>query len=189
MHKQLDKVFRRAGGWPSGAALLLAFIATVSPAAAFAHILNVFAWVDGDELVVEGKFNTGKRPVGGDVTVLDGYDKQLLTTELQKDGTVRLPLPDYKSGLRIELSTSFGHDSYWILTPHDVETQRAKTLGEKSKLAEPEEKDVSTDEKPQDDESKLAKPEAEKDSNDAKPQEESKPANSKDGKDNCEKSH
>lgn len=187
MVKQLDSNYRRASGWSSMAALLLALAVMVLPGAGFAHILNVFAWVDGDEVVVEGKFNSGKRPVGGEVRVLDGYDKLLLTTELQKDGTVRLPLPDdYSSGLKIELSTSFGHDSYWILTPNDIESQRAKSKDGEDKG------DNSDAEQSQNEENKptVSKTEDGNDSDVEKSQhKKDKSAKLKDGKYPCEKHH
>lgn len=126
MSKQLDSLFRRASGWSHTTALLLALTLMALANSGLAHNLNVFAWVDGDEVVVEGKFSNGKRPVSGSVNVYDGYDKLLLTTELQRDGTVRFPLPNYESGLKVELSTSRGHDSFWILTPNDIDSQRER---------------------------------------------------------------
>ena len=94
---------------------------------AFAHKLSVFAWIEGDTLVVEGKLSGGKRPKKGMVYVYDGEEKLLLKTILSKDGTTRFPLPDYQTGLKIVIDVGGGHRSYWILTPYDIETQRGKT--------------------------------------------------------------
>ena len=98
-------------------------VATFAPAAA--HRLNVFAFIDGGDVVVEAKFSTGKRPVSGDVRVLDGNEALLVTMELGNNGTVRFPLSSvhHVGGLVIEISTGEGHDDYWILTPEDIARQ------------------------------------------------------------------
>ena len=93
---------------------------------AFAHRLSVFAWIEGDELVVEGKLSGGKRPKKGMVYVYDGEDKLLLKSILSVDGTTRFPLPDYQTGVKIVIDVGEGHRSYWILTPYDIKTQRGK---------------------------------------------------------------
>ena len=94
---------------------------------AFAHRLSVFAWIEGDTLVVEGKLSGGKRPKKGMVYVYEGEEKLLLKTILSEDGTTRFPLPDCQTGLKIVIDVGGGHRSYWILTPYDIETQRGKT--------------------------------------------------------------
>ncbi|NJN46251.1 MAG: hypothetical protein HC808_06990, partial [Candidatus Competibacteraceae bacterium] len=95
-------------------------------AASFAHELLVFAWVDGDSVVVEGKFSNGRTPKQGTVSVYDGSDTLLLTLPIKDDGMARFPLEDYSSGLKVELDTGSGHTAYWILTPQDIADQRSK---------------------------------------------------------------
>jgi nickel transport protein len=90
---------------------------------ASAHQLNVFAWVDGSEVVVEGKFSNGRVPQAGTITVYDAADKVLRTLEVGEDGTARFPLAGGEDGLRIELFTGEGHEDYWILTPGDLAGQ------------------------------------------------------------------
>lgn len=92
-----------------------------------AHQLNVFAHVvNGDEVVVEAKFSNGKRPVKGQVRVLDGDNALQLILSLERDGRTRFPLStvDHAKGLLIEVETGGGHDDYWILTPDDIARQR-----------------------------------------------------------------
>ncbi|MEZ5582780.1 MAG: hypothetical protein R3F37_08440 [Candidatus Competibacteraceae bacterium] len=67
-------------------------------ATGFAHELMVFAWVDGDSVVVEGKFSNGRKPKQGTVRVYDGSDALLLTLPIKDDGTARFPMEDYTSG-------------------------------------------------------------------------------------------
>lgn len=101
-----------------------AFLA-VSALAAAAHQLNVFAHIDGDLVVVETKFSSGKVPVTGDVRVLDGDNNLLRTFDLTENGTVSFPLGsvDASSGLLIEVDVGNGHRDYWILTPDDIARQ------------------------------------------------------------------
>jgi len=104
-----------------------AMIVACWPSSGFAHRLSVFAWVEGNTVVVEGRFSGGKRPKKGVVYVYDGEDRLLLKTSVNADGTVRFPLPDYQTGLKIVMEAGEGHESYWILTPYDIETQLGKS--------------------------------------------------------------
>jgi len=99
-------------------AIAVTFWATVS----VAHQLNVFAFVEDGAVVVESKFSTGSIPVSGEVAVFDAENVLLMTLPLQKDGTARFPLDMAvaDTGLVIEVTTSAGHDNYWILTPDDI---------------------------------------------------------------------
>ena len=63
------------------------------------------------------------------VFVYDGNDKLLLRKQLQPDGTATLPLKNWETGLKILLDIGHGHQSYWILTPFEIQQQ----LGEKMK--------------------------------------------------------
>lgn len=108
-------------------ALCLAFLFIVYlPGNSLAHQLSVFAWVAGDTVHVEGRLPRGKRPRHGTVTVFDGGGNPLLEKAIGTDGTVTFPLRDWASGLKINLDIGNGHSNYWILTPYDIEQQRAK---------------------------------------------------------------
>jgi nickel transport protein len=106
---------------------VLTFFVTLSfaglPTVGHAHKLSVFAWVECDTVVLEGKFGGGKRPKQGKVYVYDGEDRLLIETKLEPDGTARFPLKDYQTGLKIVVDIGEGHQSYWILTPNDIESQ------------------------------------------------------------------
>lgn len=103
--------------------LFLAILAVAaSTAAAVAHRLNVFAYVEAGEVIVESRFSNGNTPQIGEMRVLDAQNTLVLTLPLAEDGTARFPLDPAHSeaGLLIEVSTSEGHDNYWILTPDDI---------------------------------------------------------------------
>jgi len=91
---------------------------------ALAHQLSVFAWVDGDTVMIEGRLPKGKHPKQGDVLVYDGTDQLLLRTKLRTDGTASFPLENGETGYRIVVDIGHGHHSYWVLTPYDIQQQR-----------------------------------------------------------------
>ncbi|MEM6390149.1 MAG: hypothetical protein AAF825_09960 [Pseudomonadota bacterium] len=103
-------------------ALAALALAGLTATAAFGHMLNVFAFVEDGEVVVESRFSNGNAPQVGEVRVLDGANVPVLVLPLAEDGTARFSLdPDVAAtGLLIEVSTGGGHDNYWILTPDDI---------------------------------------------------------------------
>lgn len=110
-------------------------VALASPA--LAHRLNVFASVEGDEVLVEAKFSTGRIPVAGTVEVSDAGEVPLASYELEPDGTARFPLDREAAGegLSITVTTSGEHEGYWILTPDDI----ARGSADETAAAKPEE--------------------------------------------------
>ena len=112
--------------------LLSAMVALILGAAspALAHQLNVFAFVDGQEVVVEAKFSSGKRPKSGTVQVFDDRDRLIHVLQLEADGTVRFPVDGGDNGLRIDVNVGEDHSNYWILTPADIKAGRPPTEAE-----------------------------------------------------------
>jgi len=95
----------------------------VCPSSGVAHKLSVFAWVEEDTVFVEGRLNIGKSAKSGEINVYDGKDRLILKRDVNPDGPTSFPLPDYSTGLKIEMKAGEGHSSYWILTPYDIDTQ------------------------------------------------------------------
>lgn len=102
---------------------LLAVLLTLATPV-FAHGLNVFASVDGADLVIEAKFSSGRMPSQGEVRIFDGSETLLGTVAITEAGPIRLPRAEFPSetGLLIEVETGEGHSDYWILTPEDLAT-------------------------------------------------------------------
>ncbi len=98
------------------------------PSEVLAHQLSVFAWVEGDNVKVQGKLPKGKHPKQGMVFVYDGNDRLLLQKKIQPDGTTTFPLKNWETGLKILLDIGHGHQSYWILTPFDIKQQREEKM-------------------------------------------------------------
>lgn len=117
---------RRAGSLVAAAALMLAVAAGGAPA--LAHQLNVFAFVEGETVVVEVTFSNGRAARSGSVEVFDGNDVLVHRTSVGEDGTARFPLVATGTGLRIEVDAGDGHQNYWVLTPQDIAAQRAAAV-------------------------------------------------------------
>jgi nickel transport protein len=100
---------------------LVLVLALVLAGPALAHRVNVFASVQGDEVVVEAKFSNGSTPTRGEVRVEDAAGALLATLPLA-DGTARFPLDRVAAagGLAITVSTGGDHEGYWLLTPDDI---------------------------------------------------------------------
>ncbi len=96
------------------------FLAVTGPAAA--HPFNVFARSDCVTVTVMVSINDGDPVTEGAVTLLNGDDVVVATTELVGDtGRVEVPLEglDATGGIRAEV-VSGGHSDYWVLTPEDL---------------------------------------------------------------------
>ena len=102
--------------------LLLAALAVLAFALpAQAHKLILFAFVEGDEIVVETKFSSGKLPASGEIEVLDADGASLVTLPLEADGETRFAIPEnHRGGVQINVATGEGHEDYWVLTAQDL---------------------------------------------------------------------
>ncbi|WP_123641232.1 hypothetical protein [Histidinibacterium lentulum] len=103
-------------------ALLIALALGFAASGAHAHGLNVFAFVENGEVVVEARFSSGRVPTEGTVRIYDDADILVATMALSEDGALRFPLTGAarESGLRIEVDAGSGHRDYWLLTPADI---------------------------------------------------------------------
>ena len=110
-------------------ALLLAALAL--PADALAHRVNIFAWVEGENIVVECGFNRAAPVRGGLVTVYDAGDgKELLQGRTNDRGVFVFAVPEpvrVGHGLRIEINAGEGHVNDWTMTAHEI--NEARDLG------------------------------------------------------------
>jgi nickel transport protein len=99
--------------------LLLVFIFLFS-APALAHRVNVFAYVEGGEVVVECSYSKSKRVRHGAIAVQDAASGEtLLQGTTDEEGLFRFSIPDQArtsgSGLRILLQAGEGHQNEWIV--------------------------------------------------------------------------
>ncbi|NWH05265.1 hypothetical protein [Desulfobacter latus] len=99
------------------ACLMLFFI--LSGGNALAHRVTVFAWVEGNTVLGEGKFSGGKKAQNAEIIVRDVKGKELLRTRTNKKGEFSFPIPA-KTGMRIELIAGMGHKAEWIIPLEDI---------------------------------------------------------------------
>ena len=115
--------------WLRFITVLTAPLIILSAVSSLAHKLSVFAWVDGDELVVEAQFRKGTPVVRGMVLVYDENENLILETQTNETGVVRFAIPAFKDGLKIVVRGGEQHQAYWILTAADIEMQQKKPGG------------------------------------------------------------
>ncbi|MBD5417683.1 MAG: cobalamin biosynthesis protein CbiL [Desulfovibrio sp.] len=112
-------------------ALLLAALAL--PADALAHRVNIFAWVEGENIVVECGFNRAAPVRDGLVTVYDAADgKELLQGRTNERGVFVFALPEpvrHGHGLRIEINAGEGHVNDWTMTAAEINEARDLSHG------------------------------------------------------------
>jgi nickel transport protein len=84
-----------------------------------AHRVNIFAWVEGDTILVECKYPDGTRVYEGVIRVLDSAGKELLSGKTNDKGefSFKVPKPD---DLNIVLEAGMGHRADWSLSKQDL---------------------------------------------------------------------
>lgn len=108
------------------ACCFLALLGVVLCGPAHAHRVNVFAWIEGGDVVVEGSFSRGNPARGAAVDALaQGLDAPVFQGKTDAAGLVRFPLPAQARGreLRIVLNAGEGHRNEWLLTAEETGVQ------------------------------------------------------------------
>ncbi|WP_144284132.1 hypothetical protein [Megalodesulfovibrio gigas] len=85
--------------------------------------MNVFAWVEGGEVMVEGSFSRGNPARGAAVEAfVPGQDAPVFRGETNAAGLVRFPLPVAAHGqeLRIIVNAGEGHRNEWLLSAQET---------------------------------------------------------------------
>jgi nickel transport protein len=99
---------------------------------ASAHKATIFAWVEGDTIHTQSKLSGGKRVKGGEVIVFDPDGVPLLKGNTDDNGMFSFAIPQ-KTGLKIVLKASMGHQAEWSILPeemgaHESDTNRPETI-------------------------------------------------------------
>ena len=95
---------------------------------AFAHKVNIFAYVEGGKIYTESYFNDGKKCVDSKIEVFDNQGNKLLEGLTDEEGALSFEIPPGDGDLRIVLTASMGHRAEYII--------RADELGVVSGLIE-----------------------------------------------------
>ena len=94
------------------------YLLIVSPSA-FAHKVNIFAYVEGDTVYTESFFPDGKKVKGGIIEVYDSQDKKLLEGVTDEEGQFNFK-PAKKDDLRIVINASLGHRNSYMLSRDEL---------------------------------------------------------------------
>ena len=102
--------------------LLLSFIAPI-----WAHKINVFVDVEGDQANVAGYFMDGKIPKQTPVTVFDATDTLLLEGKTNDDGEFIFTLPPGKKGIKVKIDAGMGHVAEYAIPDADLQSEEASS--------------------------------------------------------------
>lgn len=104
----------------AAAGLVLALLWSLGAApSVWAHRVNVFAWVEGDTVHVEGKFSGGKEVHEGTVTVTDPEGAVLLKGTMEEGKEFVFAAPR-KTDLTIVLNAGMGHRGEWTVRADEI---------------------------------------------------------------------
>jgi len=87
---------------------------------AWAHGVNVFAWVEGATVYVQGKFASGKKVKAGKIVVMDLQGNELHSGLTNDRGEYSFKTPK-RAGLKIVLITGHGHRAQWIIPADEID--------------------------------------------------------------------
>lgn len=101
-------------------AIFVAFIPMVLliPTRALAHKVNVFAWVEGDTVFVEGYYSGKKRAQHSLVEVFNKAGAKLLEGKTDEKGEFSFKRPE-ETEIRIVLTAGMGHKNDFLLQASD----------------------------------------------------------------------
>ena len=89
---------------------------------AYAHKVNMFAYVDGTDIYLEGYFSDGHKARNSTVTVYDANETELLKGTTNEDGQFSFPIPKI-ADLRIVLNAGLGHQTEYVLLADELSDQ------------------------------------------------------------------
>ena len=91
----------------------------VAVGSAWAHGVNVFAWVEGDTVYVQGKFASGKKVKGGKIVVMDSQGNELQSGLTNDQGEYSFKTPK-RTDLKIVLIAGPGHQAQWTIPAAEI---------------------------------------------------------------------
>lgn len=101
-----------------------------------AHKLNMFAYVEGDQVFVEGYFADGKKAKNSEIAVLQNDGKVLVESKTNEEGQFSFPVKE-KTDLKIVLNAGLGHQTDYLLTAAEItgETENGAPSGTEEEVA------------------------------------------------------
>ena len=115
--------------------LLAMMIPAVFPASASAHNVNVFAYVEGDEVFAEAYFADGGRCRGAAVEVYDENGVKIEEGTTDEEGRFSFR-PQHDSDLLIRVNASMGHQAEYTIPASDLPAEQKPAASPKRALPE-----------------------------------------------------
>ena len=86
---------------------------------AYAHKVNVFAYVEGDQIYIQGYFSDGKTAKNSEVTIYGGDGRELTKGQTNEEGVITFPVQG-KQSLRIVLNAGQGHQASYEIPVDEI---------------------------------------------------------------------
>jgi len=87
---------------------------------AFAHKVNIFAYVEREKIYTESYFNDGKKCVDSKIEVFDNQEIKLLEGLTDEEGTFSFEIPSGDGDLKLVLTASMGHRAEYIIQADEL---------------------------------------------------------------------
>ena len=91
----------------------------------FAHKVNIFAYVEGNQVYTESYFPDGRKVEGGTIEVYDSQENKLLTGTTDKEGKFNFT-PPKKDNLKIVIIATMGHKNSYLLSADELSGSSSK---------------------------------------------------------------
>lgn len=122
--------------------VLLGLLVVLLTSNAFAHKVNIFAYVEGDTVYTESYFPDGRKVEEGLIEVYDSQGNKLLDGKTNEEGQFNFK-PPKKDDLKIVLNASMGHKNSYTLSKDELPQVLAGQRKKEPRPKEPEGKEVS----------------------------------------------
>lgn len=96
-----------------------AFFLLLTASAALAHKVFVFAWTEGDQVMVEAYFSKSRKAAESLVEVFNSQGQKLVEGKTDENGLFSF-IPPEKTDLRIVVEASMGHKNEYLLTADEL---------------------------------------------------------------------
>lgn len=98
--------------------LLAVLVLVLGASPAWAHKVNIFAYVEGDQVYTESYFVDGQKVIGGEIAVADAAGNTLVTGTTDAQGLFAFPLPNTQP-LTITVNSGMGHKNSYVLNTEE----------------------------------------------------------------------
>jgi len=87
---------------------------------AFAHKVNIFAYVEEGKIYTESYFSDGKKCIESKIEVFDNQGNKLLEGLTDKEGAFSFEIPPGDGDLKLVLTASMGHRAEYIIQADEL---------------------------------------------------------------------